>query len=197
MPAGYTPAVGRGVERHADARRRSTRARRTAVAVHERSRVRIRRVAVENAEELLGRGELLDRNGHDVVDRVVHHVLIDVVTDAGAVGEQVLDGDAVVDQREVVTKDRAGRGVETELSLLDQTHDRRGSETFRAARDRELCVDPVGDAEAPMGHAVGGLKGDTAIEVDSQTPESPSSLTIRFVRSADRPRAQAPIAYSV
>ena len=59
------------------------------------------RVAVEHGEELLGGGQGVDGHGQDVVVAVVDLVFVEVVTDPGAVGQEVLDGDAVVDQWQV------------------------------------------------------------------------------------------------
>ena len=95
--------------------------------------------------------QLVDRHREHELVRVVVHVLVAVVADAGAVGEEVLDGDAVVDQREVVAEDRPGRRVEGEHPLLDEAHDHEGGERLAPAGDGELRVDAVGDAEARGG----------------------------------------------
>ena len=82
----------------------------------------LHRVTVQHGQELLGGRQLVDRHGQDVVVVVVQFVLVEVVTDPGAVGEELLDGDAVVDQRQVGAEHRPGRRVQAEL-----TTPRRGS----------------------------------------------------------------------
>ena len=47
-------------------------------------------------------------NRHDVVVDVVAGLLVEVVADAGAMGEQLLDGHRVVDEREVVAEHASG-----------------------------------------------------------------------------------------
>ena len=41
-----------------------------------------RGVAIERHEILLGRCELVDRNGHDIVGDFLHRILVEIVTDA-------------------------------------------------------------------------------------------------------------------
>ena len=53
---------------------------------------------------VLGRRQLVAGDGHQVLVGVGEDVLVDVVADAGSVGEQMLHGDAVVDQREVIAE---------------------------------------------------------------------------------------------
>ena len=66
-----------------------------------------RRVPVEGDQEVLRRHQLVDGNGHGVVVDVVAGALVEVVTDARPVAQEVLHGDAIVDQRQVVAEDRA------------------------------------------------------------------------------------------
>jgi hypothetical protein len=66
------------------------------------------RVAVEEPQILLRRGHFVRSDRQDVVvDVVALGLLVDVVADAGAVGEQILDRDVLGDQRKVVAEHRA------------------------------------------------------------------------------------------
>ena len=58
------------------------------------------RVPVEDFEICLGRGELLRRNGQQVLREVQIELLVEVVADPRPVREQVLDRDALVDRAE-------------------------------------------------------------------------------------------------
>ena len=78
----------------------------------------LHRVTVQHGEELLGGRQLVDRHGHDVVVVVVQFVLVEVVADAGAVSEELLDGDAVVDQRQVVRRAATGRSCPGRAHLV-------------------------------------------------------------------------------
>ena len=113
----------------------------------------------EHGEVLLGRRELVHRDRHQVVVHVEVHVLVEVVADAGAVGEQLLDGHVVVDQREVLAEQRASGRREVERAVLDEAHDRERGEALRPARDPESGVDLFGIPWPRCGEAV-GLRDD-------------------------------------
>ena len=70
------------------------------------------RVPAEDREVVVAGREVLDGDRHRVVVDVAPALLVEVVADARAVGEEVLDRDPVVDQREVVAEHVAGRRVE-------------------------------------------------------------------------------------
>src|SRR3954470_8139923 len=59
------------------------------------------RVTVENFEIRLGRRKLLSRDWKQVLREVQIELLVEVVADPRPVREQVLDGDALVDEREI------------------------------------------------------------------------------------------------
>ena len=64
----------------------------------------LRRMPVENGDVLLGGRELVHGDGHQVVVDVEVALLVEVVTDPRAMGEQMLDGDVVADERKVVDR---------------------------------------------------------------------------------------------
>ena len=94
-----------------------------AVAVREvGAGLELRGVAVEHGEEVLGGGQLVHGDGQHVVGDVALLVLVEVVADAGPVAEELLDGHAVVHQREVVAEEGPRGGVAAERAPLDQRH---------------------------------------------------------------------------
>ena len=123
-------------------------------------------MTVQHGEELLGGRQLVDRHGQHVVVVVVLLVLVEVVADARPVGEELLDGDPVVDQWEVSAEHRPGRRVQAELTLLHEAHHGQGRQPLRAAGDPELRVDRRRDAKTAVRQAVRPLHGGPAIEVD-------------------------------
>ena len=108
-------------------------------------------VAGKDGEVLLGCGELMDRNGHGVLGDVVKHVLVEVVANAGPVGQQVLHGDVAGDLGQVLVEQRPGRGRQVEPALLHQRHRGQRSEPLRDARGAELGVRSVGDPVRAVG----------------------------------------------
>jgi hypothetical protein len=72
------------------------------------------RVAAEHGQVLLGRREPMYGDGHRVVGDRVARVLVEVVTDAGSVRQQVLDRHIAADWREITAEHRAGRGGDVE-----------------------------------------------------------------------------------
>ena len=80
-------------------------------------------MSVEDGEVLLARCELVHRDRHQVLVDVDVRVLVEVVAGPRAVREQVLDGDVVADEQEVVAEERAGRRGELGHSLVDEAHD--------------------------------------------------------------------------
>ena len=112
MPAGWhTVDADELVERRAARPLRDQREHdEAAVAVGELLAGReLGREPVEHGEELLGRRELLHRHRHHVVAQLALLVLVEVVADPRPVGQELLDGHPVVDEREVGAEHRAGR----------------------------------------------------------------------------------------
>ncbi len=103
----------------------------TAVAVGEsRARRAHLRPAVEHRHERLGVVELMQGAvDHVVGDRTAR--LVDVVADARRVGQQVLDRDGVVDEREIVAEEGPHQVVERERPVIDERSDRDRGETLR------------------------------------------------------------------
>jgi hypothetical protein len=56
-------------------------------------------VPVEHLEVVIAVGQLVHRYGHDIVINLVAVAFVEIVTDAGAVAQEVLDGYPIVDQR--------------------------------------------------------------------------------------------------
>jgi hypothetical protein len=124
-------------------------------------------VTVQHREEPLGGRQLVDRHREDVVVVVVQLVLVEVVTDARAVGQEVFDGDPVIDQGQVGTEQRTGRRLQRERTLLHEAHHRQRGRALRAAGGGEERVDRVGDAEATVRQPVRPLHDERAIHVDA------------------------------
>ena len=140
----------------------------SAVAVRESFiRWELRRMTAEDAHVVLGRRQLVAGDRHHVLVGVGEDVLVEIVADARAVGEQMFHGDAIVDQREVVAEHRPRRRVEVEFAALDQRHDRQRGEPLCSAGDAELCRRRVRDAEPTMGHTGRTLERDASHAVDA------------------------------
>jgi hypothetical protein len=70
------------------------------------------------------------------------------------VGQEVLDRHVVVDQRQVLAQERAGRRGQAEVAGLDQADHGQGGEGLRSAGDAEAGVDRVRDAKSAVRPAV-------------------------------------------
>ena len=95
------------------------------------------RVPLQHRQEGLGGGQCVPRDGEDVVGHLPVAVLVEVVPDPRGVGEQVLERDAVVDQRQVVAEQGADRLVEPQLAVLDEPHHGQRGERLAAAGNRD------------------------------------------------------------
>jgi hypothetical protein len=107
-------------------------------------------VPVQHGEVVRGRRQAVHGNGHYVVGHRLDGVLVEVVTDSRAVGQEVLDRHVVVDQRKVLAQHRASCRVEVESAVLDEAHHTQGGEAFRSAREAEPRLNRIGDAIAPV-----------------------------------------------
>src|SRR5690606_491431 len=93
-------------------------------------------VAVEQRQVRLRRGERVHRGGQDVVGDLPVGVLVEVVADAGGVGEQVLHRDGVVDEGQVGAEQLPSGLVQPQRAVLDEPHHRQRGERLAAAGDR-------------------------------------------------------------
>lgn len=109
---------------------------------------------------------------HIVGDRVVG-LLVEVVTDARSVSQQLLDRHLVIDQWQVLGQQRTSGGGWLELAFLDQAHHRQGGQPLGAAGNRELGVDRVGDEAAAMRETVCLGQLDTVSAVDADHAGEP------------------------
>lgn len=101
-------------------------------------------------------------------------------------GQQVLDRHAIIDQRQVVAEHRtSGRG-ERERAVLDQAHHRERCETLRPTRDREPCVDRVGDLVRSVGEAIRPGELGLAIAVHTHNTRQRASFGSGIDRSFER-----------
>ena len=69
-------------------------------------RGKLLRETVEHPQVLLRGRQFMHRDGKHVVGHILEDVLIEEVADPRAVGQQLLDGDSVIDQREILTQTR-------------------------------------------------------------------------------------------
>src|SRR5262249_61287079 len=76
-------------------------------------------------------------------------LLVEVVPDARAVRQQMLDRYAIVDQGQVLPEQRTRPRVESEEAVIDQPHHRQSGEALRATRDREAGIERVLAPAAP------------------------------------------------
>ena len=122
-----------------------------AVAVAEAlTRGELHLVPSQGYKVLLGRGQFVDRHWHQVVVPVGLGLLVEVVADARAVREQLLDGHLVVDQRQIRAKHRTRTRREGERPVLNQGHDCQCGQPFRAARDRKARLHGIRDHVAAV-----------------------------------------------
>ena len=80
------------------------------------------REPVEDLQVVLARLQSVHGHGHHVVGDLAARRLVEVVADARAVAEEVLDRHPVVDQGQVGAEQGAGRGRQLERAELDQAH---------------------------------------------------------------------------
>jgi hypothetical protein len=139
-----------------------------AVAVGEPLARRERRVVAAERRQVVLRGdESVHGHRHEVVVDLEVGVLVKVVADARPIRQQVLDRHAIVDQGKVVAQDRTRGRRERERPVLDQAHHGERRQALRAARDRELRFDGVGDPVAAIGEPVGLRELDVARAIDT------------------------------
>ena len=106
----------------------------------------LRRVPVEDGEVLLRRRELVHGDRHQVVGDVDVAVLVQVVADARAVREQVLDGHVVADEREIVAEQERAVVERSRTPSSIRLTTASAVRPFVAARDREPRVDLFGSS---------------------------------------------------
>ena len=126
------------------------------------------REAVEGGQERLGLGERMQRQGEDVVVDLPVAFLVEVVADTGGVGEQVLDRDRVVDQRQVVAEDRTHEVLEAELAGLDESHDHERGEALVAACGRDAGARGVRNAEGAVREPLAALERALVADIDGE-----------------------------
>ena len=108
----------------------------------------------------------MHRHRHDVVGDLAAAVLVEIVADPRPVREQVLDGDVVRDQRQVLAEERARGGPELERAVLDQAHHRERRQSLQPACDRKLRVDLVRDLVPAVREAVRLRDDDLVAAID-------------------------------
>ena len=125
----------------------------------------------EHGQVPFGGRQVLRRHREHVVGDVVASLLVEVVTDARPVCQQVLDGDVVADEREIFAEYRARcRGHGQRVVVYQADHCKRG-EPFRPAGDgkpgancirylagaisQAICLGEFGLTAAVDGHNTG------------------------------------------
>jgi hypothetical protein len=137
-----------------------------AVAVRERrAGLELLRVPAQHDEVVLRGGERVYRDGQDVVRDLAGSVLVQVVADPRAMGEEMLDRDVVADEREIFPENGASAGGEVERAGLDQAHDGQRRQALRTACYAEPRVDGVRDSAAAMSKAVRALDDDVTAPI--------------------------------
>ena len=164
-----------------------------AVAVREALAGReLRRVPVEHGEVLLGGRELVHRDRHQVVGELVLELLVEVVADARAVREQVLDRHVVVDEREVGAEHgpRGRREVEQARPRSGSRPRARSSPSSRSRVAKRVST-VVGDLVAAVREAVRPRDLDLARRGrPGRRRRTPSRRRARRARSRARSRAR-------
>jgi hypothetical protein len=134
------------------------------------------RVSLQRGEECLGRVQLVRRPAHHVVIDVAELLLVQVVTDAGAVAEQVLDGHGVVDLGQIVAQQRSRGQIKGGRAVADEAHDDEGGHALAAAGHHEpgrhgvgYLVCPIGHAERPPPVADGRDAGNPVVRASAST----------------------------
>jgi hypothetical protein len=155
----------------------------------------LRRIPIENREVLLRRRELVHRDGHHVVVQVVLDLLVEVVADAGAMREEVLDRHVVADEREVTPQQRPRGRRQLENAFRDEADHGERRQTLRSARDRELRRDVVRDLVAAVCEPVRLRHFDSVPAVDPDhageggVRGDPIELVVEHMDSLPRPRS--------
>ena len=97
----------------------------------------------------------MHRDRQHVVGDVPVVVLVEVVPDPGPVREQVLNGDGVLDQRQVRAEQAPSGRAPLEQPLLDQAHHGQGGHALHRAGDGELGLWRVEDSVRAVGQPEG------------------------------------------
>ena len=142
-------------------------------------------VTVQDREEVLRLGELVDGNRHHVVGDV-RDLLVEVVPDPRSVRQQVLDRHVVADQRQISAEHRPCRRRELEQPLLDEAHDRERRQALGCAGGAELRLECVRDAVAAMCEPVGARKLHVVTPVEANHPGEVVRLGDRIDRASQR-----------
>ena len=106
---------------------------------------------------------------------VVERVLVEVVADPRPVGEQVLDGHVVGDQRQVVAQQRPAVVASSSVPRSTSAITTSAVRPLVAARGRELRVDGVRDLVGAVGEPVGGADSVSPRAVDADHAGEPGA----------------------
>ena len=133
----------------------------------------------------------MHRYGQHVVGDLVVGVLVEVVTDAGPVRQEVFDRDVVADQRQVGAEHRTRGGRQVQQSLFDQAGDGERGQPLRPAGDREPGVDRVRDPVRAVRVSVRLGELELATPVHPHHTAEPGLVRDRVdrVRQAHHPRS--------
>ena len=131
------------------------------------------RVSVQHRQKPVGRVEEMERLRHRIVGDRSEQVLVQVVADPRSVREQLLDGDVIVDQRQIAAEQPARGHVQGERAGFHQAHHRHGSEALAATGDRDPRRRRHRDREASVGQTVGRLENDAVAGVDTDDAGEP------------------------
>ena len=127
----------------------------------------LRGEAVEHGEELLGLCQLAHGDGHQIVGGVVLDVLVDVVTDTRSMGQEVLDGDGIVDQWQVAAKDRAAGVDSSSVPSTIRLTTASAVIPFTALATANCVSIVLANAEPAMGKAVRLCEFDLVAAIDA------------------------------
>jgi hypothetical protein len=148
------------------------------------ARGKLGRVSSEHPQILLGGRELMNRDSQHIVGGRETGFLVEIVTDARSVCQQLLDRHLVVDQRQVFPEDRtSGRG-RLESTIFEQGHHRQGGQSLGAAGDRELGIEVLATWQPRWASPYALASRTPSPRSTRTTPENPVSAAIRSTESS-------------
>ena len=151
-------------------------------------------MTAEHGQIPLGVRKVLSGHREHVVGDWDAGLLVDVVTDAGAVRQQVLHRHVIADERQIPAQHRPrGRG-QCQRTVADQADDGERGQPFRPAGDREPGVEGVRYLLGTVSQAVRLAELDLAAAVHRHhTGESaPFSERVDRLRPGQHPRTVQP-----
>jgi hypothetical protein len=152
------------------------------------------RVPPEHRQVLLSCRKILRWRREHVVGELVVGVLIEVVTDARPVRQQVLDRHVLAYERQVCAQHRARGGGQAQHAIADQADHRGRGQPLRSAGDREPGVDGIRYPARAVSQAIrlGELDHTATVDRDHASESALLGKRVDRLRQGHHPRTLPP-----